>query len=216
MTRQARHSGESRIDQGSRRSRQSAAGRDRAFAEATDGRRSDGSKTAMYRYDEFDQEFVHERVAQFRGQVERRVVGRADRGPVQAAPADERRLPAAPRLHAAHRDPLRHAQPGAAAHARLHRAEVRPRLRPLHHAAEPPVQLAGAEGHPRHPRRPRLGRDARHPDLGQLHPQRHRRSFRRRRRATRSSIRGPMPRSSGSGRRCIRNSSSCRASSRSR
>ena len=30
--------------------------------------------------------------------------------------------------------------------------------------------------------RSRLGRDARHPDLGQLHPQRHRRPFRRRRR----------------------------------
>jgi sulfite reductase (NADPH) hemoprotein beta-component len=29
----------------------------------------------MYRYDEFDQEFVHQRVAQFRGQVERRVAG---------------------------------------------------------------------------------------------------------------------------------------------
>src|SRR5882762_10349316 len=27
----------------------------------------------MYRYDEFDQAFVHERVAQFRGQVERRL-----------------------------------------------------------------------------------------------------------------------------------------------
>ena len=29
----------------------------------------------MYRYDEFDREFVNERVAQFRGQVERRVAG---------------------------------------------------------------------------------------------------------------------------------------------
>ena len=29
----------------------------------------------MYRYDEFDQEFVSERVAQFRGQVERRLSG---------------------------------------------------------------------------------------------------------------------------------------------
>jgi len=29
----------------------------------------------MYRYDEFDQEFVNERVAQFRGQVERRIAG---------------------------------------------------------------------------------------------------------------------------------------------
>ena len=29
----------------------------------------------MYRYDEFDQDFVHQRVAQFRGQVERRIAG---------------------------------------------------------------------------------------------------------------------------------------------
>src|ERR1700749_2955934 len=29
----------------------------------------------MYRYDEFDEAFVHERVAQFRGQVERRLSG---------------------------------------------------------------------------------------------------------------------------------------------
>jgi sulfite reductase (NADPH) hemoprotein beta-component len=29
----------------------------------------------MYRYDEFDREFVTERVAQFRGQVERRIAG---------------------------------------------------------------------------------------------------------------------------------------------
>ena len=29
----------------------------------------------MYRYDEFDREFVTERVAQFRNQVERRVSG---------------------------------------------------------------------------------------------------------------------------------------------
>ncbi len=35
-------------------------------------------------------------------------------------------------------------------------------------------------GHPGDPGRPRLGRDARHPDIGQLHPQRHGRPFRRR------------------------------------
>ena len=29
----------------------------------------------MYRYDEFDETFVHQRVEQFRGQVERRVKG---------------------------------------------------------------------------------------------------------------------------------------------
>jgi sulfite reductase (NADPH) hemoprotein beta-component len=59
----------------------------------------------MYRYDEFDRGFVLERVAEFRDQVERRLSGEIDRRPVQAAAADERRLPAAPRLHAAHRIP---------------------------------------------------------------------------------------------------------------
>ena len=136
----------------------------------------------MYRYDEFDAEFVRQRVAQFRDQVGRRAVGRADRGRVQAAAADERRLPAAARLHAAHRHPLRHAVLAPDAQARPHRAHLRPRHRPLHHAPEPAVQLAQALRHPRHPGRAGRGRDARHPDLRQLHPQRHRRPFRRRRR----------------------------------
>ena len=48
-------------------------------------------------------------------------LGRADRGPVQAAAADERPLPAAPRLHAAHRRPLRHAELAPAAQAGPHR-----------------------------------------------------------------------------------------------
>ena len=106
-------------------------------------------------------------------------VRRADRGAVQAAAPDERRLSAASRLHAAHRHSLRHAQPGATEDARVNRPQIRPRLRPLHHPPEPAVPLAGAEGHPRHPRSSRSSRDARHPDLGQLHPQRHRRPFRR-------------------------------------
>ena len=59
------------------------------------------------------------------------------------------------------------------------------------------------------------GRDARHPDQRQLHPQRHRRPLRRRRGRR---DRGParlVPRSCASGRRCIPSSASCRASSRS-
>ena len=71
----------------------------------------------MYRYDEFDQAFVRERVAQFRDQVDAPLSGELTRT-VPAAPADERRLPAAPRLHAADRDSLRHAESSAAAHAR--------------------------------------------------------------------------------------------------
>ena len=169
----------------------------------------------MYRYDEFDAAFVAARVEQFRDQVERRVVRRTDRGAVPAAPADERPLSATARLHAAHRRALRHAELAPVAQARRHRAQIRPRLRPFHHAAEPAVQLAGAEGHARHPGRARQRRDARDPDLGQLHPQRHRRPFRRRRRRRDRRSRAPMPRSCGNGRRCIRNSRSCRASSRS-
>ena len=53
---------------------------------------------------------------------------------------------------------------------------------------------------------PGRGRAARHPDLGQLHPQRHRRPLRRRRRPTRSTIRASGPRRSGSGRPSTRNS----------
>ena len=72
--------------------------------------------------------------------------GRADRGRVQAAAADERPLSAAPRLHAAGRHSLRHAVVAADAQAGPHRARVRQGLRPLHHPPEHPVQLAEAEG----------------------------------------------------------------------
>ena len=37
----------------------------------------------MYRYDEFDAEFVNSRVAQFRGQVERRLDGRLSEAEVR-------------------------------------------------------------------------------------------------------------------------------------
>ena len=59
---------------------------------------------------------------------------------------------------------------------------------------------------PDDPGRPRLGRDARHPDLGQLHPQRHRRPVRRRRRRRDRRSAPRMPRSCASGRACIRSS----------
>ena len=59
--------------------------------------------------------------------------------------------------------------------------KLRPRLRPFHHAPEPPVQLDQARGAAGRHGRAGRGRDARHPDLRQLHPQRHRRPLRRRR-----------------------------------
>ena len=49
------------------------------------------------------------------------------------------------------RDSLRPAVVAPAAHAGAHRAQVRPRLRPLHHAPEHPVQLAAARGRAGHP-----------------------------------------------------------------
>ena len=122
------------------------------------------------------------RVAEFRDQVERRIDGVADRGGVPAAAAAERALPAAARLHAAGRHPLRHAERAQAAAARLYRRALGQGLRPLHHPAEHPVQLAEAARRARHPRGAGGRRDARDPDQRQLHPQRDRRPFRRRRR----------------------------------
>ncbi len=108
-------------------------------------------------------------------------VGRTERGPVQAAQADERALSAAARLHAAHRGALRHAERAADADAGAYRADIRQGLRPFHHAAEHPVQLAQAGRRARHPGRSRDGGDARDPDQRQLHPQRHGGPFRGRR-----------------------------------
>ena len=135
----------------------------------------------MYRYDEFDERLVRERVAQFASQVERRLAG---------ALTEEEFRPLRLKnglylqLHAYM---LRIAVPYGTLHARqlrqlAHIADnLRSRLRPFHHAAESPVQLAEAEGRSGHPRPARRCRDALHPDLGQLHPQCHRGSFRRRR-----------------------------------
>ena len=119
----------------------------------------------MYDYTEFDRAFVRERVAQFRDQVERRLAGELTEDEFKPL-----RLMNGLYLQL-HAYMLRIAIPygtlsvAPAAQARRHRAQVRPRLRPLHHAAEPPVQLAEARGRARHPRRPGRGRDARHPDL---------------------------------------------------
>ena len=67
----------------------------------------------MYRYDAIDKEMLADRVAGVPRAVRAPPGRRAHRGPVQAAPADERPLSAAARLHAAHRHPLRRAEPDA-------------------------------------------------------------------------------------------------------
>ena len=72
----------------------------------------------MYRYDEFDAQFVRRARRAVPRPGGAPAVGRADRRRVQAAAADERPLPPASRLHAAHRDPLRHAVVAPDAQAR--------------------------------------------------------------------------------------------------
>ena len=124
---------------------------------------------------------LRERTAQFSDQVQRRLAGELNED--QFRPL---RLMNGLYLQL-HAYMLRIAVPygtlssQADAHAGPYRPHLRPRLRPLHDAAEHPVQLAQAARHPGDPRGPRLGRDARHPDLGQLHPQHHDRPVRRRR-----------------------------------
>jgi sulfite reductase (NADPH) hemoprotein beta-component len=101
--------------------------------------------THFYRYDDYDRTLVAERVGQFRDQVRRRIAGELTEESSAAAPA-ERPLPAASRLHAAHRHPLRDAAPAAQAGGDF--AQVRPRLRPFHDAPEPAAQLDQAEDAP--------------------------------------------------------------------
>ena len=135
----------------------------------------------MYHYDDFDAAFVAARVEQFRDQVARRLSGELTEE--QFRP---HRLMNGLYLQL-HSYMLRVAVPYGTLSSRQMRklAEIarklRPRLRAFHHPAEHPVQLAGAEGHARHPRRALERRDARDPDLGQLHPQHHRGPLRRRR-----------------------------------
>ncbi len=103
-----------------------------------------------------------------------------------------------------------------AAHAGPHRAQLRPRLRPLHHAPEHPVQLAAARGGARHPgrsgrasrctpSRPAATASATSPPT--ISPA-----------SRRDEIDDPRPlaSSSASGPPSTRNSPTCRASSRSR
>ena len=152
-------------------------------------RRNLGRTTTMYRYDEFDQEFVNARVAQFTDQVDRRLAGEITED--QFRPL---RLMNGVYLQL-HAYMLRIAIPYGTLSAR--------QLRMLAHIARTYDKGYGhfttrqniqfnwpALGrHPIDPRRPRVGRDARHPDERKLHPQRHRRSFRRRgrRRSRRSA-----------------------------
>ena len=135
----------------------------------------------MYVYDEFDRTLVAERVAEFRDQVARRLSGELTEDEFKPL-----RLMNGVYLQL-HAYMLRIAIPygtlssAAAAHARACRAPLRPRLRPLHHAAEHPVPLDQARGTARRDGRARERRHARHADQRQLRAQHHHRPMGRRR-----------------------------------
>ena len=164
------------------RSRQAGpTGRPTAKPTWPDSSRTDGE--TMYRYDEFDHDFVQARVEQFRDQVERRLAGELTEDQFKPLRLMNGALSAAPRLHAAHRHPLWHAerrrQLRKLAH---HRAQVRQgyghfttrqnlqfNWSALKDVPDILADLAEVEMHAIQTSR-------------QLHPQRHRRPFRRRRR----------------------------------
>ena len=161
----------------------------------------------MYRYDEFDQRFVAERAAQFRDQAQRRLAGELTEDEFRPLAADERPLSAAPCLYAAHRHSLWHAVVAPDAPARR-RSPSKYDRGYGHFTTRQNIQfnwikledsadiLADAC----------RGRDARHPDLRQLHPQRHRPTIGRAPPPTRSPIRGRWPSCCANGRASIRNS----------
>ena len=170
----------------------------------------------MYRYDEFDQDFVNARVAEFSDQVDRRLAGEITED--QFRPL---RLMNGVYLQL-HAYMLRVAIPYGTLNSK--------QLRMLGHIAR---KYDKGYGHfttrqniqfnwPALSDMPAILADLASVEMHaiqtsrQLHPQRHRRPFRRRRRRRGRRSRGPMPRSCGSGRRCIRSSPTCRASSRSR
>ena len=170
----------------------------------------------MYRYDTIDEAMLADPHRRVRGQVGRRLAGELT-GPVQAAAACQRSLSAAPRLHAADRGALWLAGSDPAAQARLDRAPSRQGLRPLRPVTNLQfhwIKLADAPDH--HglttwpastctPSRPPETASA----TSRLIPM-------RARRLRRSTIHACGPRRSANGRPSTRNSTGCRASSRSR
>ena len=98
----------------------------------------------MYRYDEFDAQFVRERAEQFRGQVARRLAGELTEDEFKPL-----RLMNGLYLQL-HSYMLRIAIPYGTLSSRQlrklasHRAQIRPRLRPLHDAPEPAAALGAA------------------------------------------------------------------------
>ena len=170
----------------------------------------------MYRYDHFDQRLVDERVAQFRDQTRRFLAGELTEDEFRPLRLQNGLYiqKHAPMLR--DRDSLRAAVDPAAAHARAHRAATTTAAT----AISPRARTSSSTGRSSRrcptswPSSPRV-RDARHPDQRQLRPQHHDRPLRRRR-GRRDRRSAPVrASSSGSGRRSIPSSPTCRASSRS-
>ena len=130
----------------------------------------------MYQYDEHDQRLLDQRVAQFRDQMRRHLAGELLGRRVPSAAPAERPLHPAPRADVPHLGALRPPrQPPAAKLA--HRARSYDRGY-AHFTTRTNVQFnwPKLEDVPRC-RRTGQRADARQPDLGQLHPQHHRRPF---------------------------------------
>ena len=180
-----------------------------------DGRDRRFRSSSMYRYDDFDRDFLAARNAQFRAQVERRLDGSLTEDEFKPL-----RLMNGVYLQL-HAYMLRVAIPyGTLSSAQMRvLAEIGGALgqglRPFHHAPEHPVQLAAPDRHSRHARPAGRRRHARDPDVRQHDPQRDRRPFRRRRGRRDRSTRAPWPSCCANGPPTTRSSSSCRASSRS-
>ena len=134
----------------------------------------------MYQYDQYDQTIVDERVAQYADQVRRRLSGELSEDEFRPLRLQNGCTSSNTRTCTASRFRTATCAATSCACSR-DRARTRPRLRPLLDAHEHPVQLVKLEETPDILRKLASVQDARHPDLGQLHPQHHRRPVRRHR-----------------------------------
>ena len=170
----------------------------------------------MYAYDELDRTLINERVVRIPRSGEAPALRRTHRGRIQDAAAAERRLSATARLHVPRRHPLRHAVVEAvAARWRMSRAATTAAT-----AISPPGRTSSTTGSSSpncRMRWPILPKSASTPcrppaTTCATSPRTSGPASRR----ARSRIPASGRKSCGSTPRCIRNSRSCRASSRSR
>ena len=98
----------------------------------------------MYQYTEYDQNFLRERVAEFREQTERRLNDQLSEDEYKQLRSTQRAVLAAKSLYVTGSHSIRTAIKQPAAKAWPHSSGVRQRLRAHHHQAEHSVQLATA------------------------------------------------------------------------